>query len=118
MSRLRAPLLGMKRAIQRAKNFDELHELVLQAGKGLERIGPLAIYDTALRLGAYLGFRPQHVYLHCGTRAGARVLGLRGRAKKLQMEELPEEFRRLRPEQVEDCLCIYKEDIWRIWGGG
>lgn len=114
MSELRAPLLGMKRALQRARNFYQLHELVSQAGNGLERIGPLAIYDTALRLGAYLGFRPQYVYLHCGTREGARALGLKGRAGKIEMQDLPEAFRRLRPDQVEDCLCVYKNEIRRI----
>jgi hypothetical protein len=56
------------------------------------------------------------VYLHAGTRIGARHLGLgRGRVW-LRPEELPLAFQVLRPYEIEDCLCIYEGDIARILG--
>lgn len=54
---------------------------------------------------------PERVYIHAGTRAGARALGLYRRQEYLEPEELPEPFQRLRPAEVEDCLCIYKSDL-------
>lgn len=93
------------------KTFDELHTLVRRTIGRIRGIGPLTIYDTAHRIGAYLGLRPEFVYLHAGVRSGAKALGLDYRAHKLPMSVLPEAFHRLLPEQVEDCLCIYRDEL-------
>ncbi|MEK7411500.1 MAG: hypothetical protein AAB327_09000, partial [Actinomycetota bacterium] len=37
-------------------------------------LGPLYVYDTALRIGAKKGQMPKVVYLHAGTREGAKKL--------------------------------------------
>ncbi len=94
-----------------ARTFDELHELVAAAVRGVWKKAELTIYDIAHRIGAHLGLAPERVYLHRGTRDGARELGLgRGRAW-LELHELPREFHRLTPAEAEDCLCIYKDHL-------
>jgi hypothetical protein len=74
-------------------------------------VADLTIYDITHRIGAHLGLAPERVYLHRGTRVGARALGLgRGRAT-LELRELPPEFHRLTAAEAEDCLCIYKDRL-------
>jgi hypothetical protein len=51
------------------------------------------------------------VYLHAGTRAGARALGLNWRATTLAVHDLPAELRVLAPHEIEDCLCIFKNNF-------
>jgi hypothetical protein len=73
----------------------------------------LAVYDTATRVGAFLRLQPKRVYLHAGTRQGARALGFRKR-ESLSARELPKALRRLSPDEIEDCLCIYKSQVAAI----
>jgi hypothetical protein len=94
-----------------ARSFEELHRIVASTIGPISGIGELTIYDTAHRIGAFLGLRPEHVYLHAGVRSGAKALGLDYQAGKLPMSMLPKAFHKLLPEQVEDCLCIYKDDL-------
>ena len=60
----------------------------------------------------FLSLSPDHVYLHAGTRKGAQALGLQGAT--VHKNDLPPEFRRLSPAEIEDCLCIYKARIQRL----
>ena len=99
------------------RNFDDLHEVIRMAVDQIHRIGPLTIYDMALRIGAHLGMEPTSVYLHAGTRVGARALGLGGRQQVLTVAALPRELKRLRPREIEDCLCIYKTGLLRLRNG-
>jgi hypothetical protein len=95
--------------------FEELLILVSRATCKVAGFGTLCIYDTAHRLARI--FKPEFVYLHAGTRRGAEALSrvmrspgamrLDGRARKLPMDAFPKALQRLRPQQVEDCLCIY-----------
>jgi hypothetical protein len=115
--RLRATLLRIAAAelgrarVQRATSFDDLHRRVAAAIGPLDGIGELTVYDTALRIGAKLGHLPRKVYLHSGTRAGARALGLNWRAKSLTVRELPPALRVLPAHEIEDCLCIFKSRL-------
>lgn len=97
-----------------ARNFEELHSKVGETIGGLHGIGELAVYDTAHRIGAFLGIEPAHVYLHRGARAGARSLGLGRGSSTLQVSELPTEFNRLAPQEIEDCLCLFRHDLKRL----
>lgn len=99
--------------LRSAKSFEELHAIVQQAIGGIKGIGVLTVYDISHRLGAYLGLEPDLVYLHRGTRDGARALGLGGK-NTLDPSELPAPFSRLKPYEIEDCLCIYKDAIGRL----
>ena len=97
--------------IARAADFDSLYALVDEVIGSMKGIGHLMVYDTALRIGAKLGLSPKHVYLHRGTRAGARALGLDWRRPHLEVEEVPEELQRLEPREIEDFLCIFHREL-------
>jgi hypothetical protein len=75
-------------------------------------IGPLAVYDITQRIGRYLGLEPEDVYLHRGTREGARALGLCGETVK--KDQFPAAFQRLSAAEIEDCLCIFKDELKRV----
>lgn len=98
--------------IKDSKDFESLRSVIHESG--VEGIGRLTVYDTALRIGANLGFRPAHIYLHAGTTEGAKALGLYRGQEWLDPNEMPVEFRLLEPREIEDCLCIYKDDLKRI----
>ncbi len=107
----RARLLENLPLLERRTTFDELHELVERLIGSIAGIGELAVYDTTLRIGARFGLAPAKVYLHAGTRIGARALGLDSTKGKLEMADLPPELRTLPAREVEDVLCIYKDDF-------
>ncbi len=109
-----ASLMNAKAELQACRDFDELVQLVHDTIGPIQDIGPLMIYDTALRLGAFLGHEPTKVYLHAGTKDGAKVLGLDGRATCLPVSVFPKAFHRLRPHEIEDCLCLYKTVLRKI----
>lgn len=94
--------------------FDELLERIDQVTADIFGYGELTVYDTALRIGAYLKLEPDKVYLHTGTRDGAKALGLDGKRKAINVEELPEAFRRLKVHEIEDVLCIYADQISKV----
>ena len=96
--------------LRSASDFDDLHEMVGELIGGIRRVGELTVYDIALRVGAKLGLAPERVYLHRGTRHGARELGLGRGRKTLEMFELPREFHRLTAAEAEDCLCLHSDD--------
>lgn len=104
-------LLQAADELQGCQTFDELFHLVEAVIRPIERIGEMAVYDAALRLGAYLKLAPELVYIHMGTRAGLKNLGLYHGQTAISPAELPEAFRRLEPREIEDCLCIYKDHL-------
>lgn len=105
-------LLESKELLRQCKDFEELYRLVDETIRPISGIGELTVYDTADRLGMHLRRAPERVYLHAGTKDGARRLGLDD-GPTIAMEELPEPLRELEPYEVEDCLCIYKDHFRR-----
>ena len=95
----------------RHRHFDDLYAAVDRAIGSIPGSGELLIYDTSLRIGAWLGIMPDRVCLHRGTRKGARALGLAWKQTRLAMDDLPEPLRGLKPHEVEDFLCIFKEQF-------
>lgn len=94
--------------IQNVQNFQQLIKVAeIARTKG---VGELAIYDTAVRIGAYLNIFPDHIYLHAGARLGAKGLLGELHSEVLNKSELPEPFRSddLSCYELEDILCIYK----------
>ena len=69
---------------------------------------------VAVRIGAFLRVMPRRVYLQSGARVGARALGLDARQRSLPMDAFPAEFHRLVAWEVEDVLCIYKDELGRV----
>jgi hypothetical protein len=91
------------------RSFHELHSLFLELLSPIKGLGEMYIYDAALRMGAYVKLSPDFVYLHRGTRWGARALGIdvsRGRPY-VEKKELPEALRKLSADNLESFLCIY-----------
>ena len=95
--------------LSRCSNFDELFDLIDTLLKPVDGIGDLYIYDTSLRIGAKLNLLPTKVYLHTGTREGAKALGFDGSVKSFEVSELPSEFQKLESYEIEDVLCIFKD---------
>jgi hypothetical protein len=74
----------MKRQLKRAetKTFDDFFTLLEQLLAPIKGLGELYVYDTALRIGAKIGLLPRRVYLHAGTRVGARHLALMAKRRQ------------------------------------
>ena len=102
-------LQGIGRKLARASSFAALHQAVEEEVGSLKGIGRLTVYDISHRIGAHFGKAPERVYLHAGTRIGARVFGISG--DSFDSKILPKPFSRLEPSEIEDCLCIYKDEL-------
>lgn len=111
-------LLQHQSEIQACQSFAELIALVTRCTADIDRFGVLAVYDTACRLGLYrhLNLSPEVVYLHAGTKQGARALGLNTKGGFLERKSLPSPLWRLEPWECEDFLCIYKTRLERLRG--
>lgn len=111
LERARDVLLRNEKAIAGCVDFDELYALLDRVLCPIKGLGELYVYDTALRIGARLGHLPQRVYLHAGTRLGARALGLDISAGTLETSQLPAWLHVLPAHEVEDVLCIFKDHL-------
>jgi hypothetical protein len=116
LKRASRALLRDLRLLGRCKSFEALFQQVGATISRIPRIGPLMVYDTALRIGARLGLSPEHVYLHAGTRHGAALLGFDRKRTSIRLDELPPPLSDLTAEEAEDVLCIYAADIARLTG--
>lgn len=110
-------LLVAQEEIEGSKSFDELFQLIRRTLNPIANIGELYVYDTALRIGAYLDRLPTVVYLHAGARDGAGAFGIKKGTKKLFRADLPPVFSALAPHEVEDVLCIYKDVLPNVVKG-
>ena len=91
--------------------FESLHSLLSILFKPVSGLGPLYIYDTTLRLSAFFNLEPTAVYLHAGTRIGARALGLDVSPDIVPVTDFPKPIQILAPHEIEDFLCIYKKHL-------
>src|SRR5207237_10549851 len=90
-------------------SFRHLHDTIEQLVAHIPGLAELYSYDAALQIGAKLDLKPDVVYLHRGTRDGARNLGLPFRKATLDVGCLRRELSLLVPYEIEDFLCIYKD---------
>ena len=93
------------------KSFEDLHAHVTATCSGIKGIGQLYIYDAALRIGAALGLSPELVYLHAGTKMGVKALGLNAKNSSLPVNAFPKPIQKLKPHEIEDFLCIFKDEF-------
>lgn len=112
----RRGLMRKRKSLKSCKNFHELMEISQSVADKIWKHSELTVYDTTHRIGAHLKRRPDRVYLHAGTRDGAKALGIRPRLPYVFPRELPSAFRQLKPYEVEDCLCIYKRVLKKLAG--
>ena len=100
--------LGPKaRDISFACSLQGIMSIVEEVAGPVRRIGRLAIYDIALRIGRFKGLYPERVYLHAGATEGAVALGIRV-DRVLPISSFPSALGCLKPHEIEDFLCIYK----------
>ena len=102
-------LQPIAKELEHAPDFAALHGIVEREVGSVPGIGPLTVYDVAYRVGACLGKAPDIVYIHAGTKVGAAVFGLSGKA--IHPNQLPAPFSRLTAAECEDCLCRYKDQL-------
>lgn len=89
-------------------SFHELWSHLKEALGHVAGLGELYIY-TALRIGAYRNLSPDRVYLHAGTRAGAKRFGFNTKDREwLDVSTFPTPLRDFPAHEIEDILCIYK----------
>ncbi len=104
-------LLSISDGIQICQSFDELFNLIqAQIQKRVKNVGVMFTYDAALRIGAFLGFLPERVYLIKGAKEGADALGLTN-SSTLRVEEFPYELQSLHPYEIHHFLCAYKNRL-------
>ena len=101
--------LAQKKQSEDFKNFEELHAWVRSITDVIHGLGAMTAYDVARRLGAWLGLQPSMVWLHRGTKDGAKALNIRG--NKVPLNAFPEPIQRLGATHVENFLCIYKKEL-------
>jgi hypothetical protein len=94
-------------------SFEEIYEDVKQLIGGIDHIGPLAIYDVALRLAARFNnpsMMPKKVYLSAGPLRAAKVMYKNALLKTIGTTVIknafPPEFQKLTCEDIEDLLCV------------
>lgn len=102
-------ILMRKDDIVAADSFGQLYNIIKESK--VEGVGDLCIYDTAHRLGHYLGLSPDVIYLHRGTKEGATKLIGKIKEAYISKDMLPVPFQRedLSNSELEDILCIYKK---------
>jgi len=100
--------------LEKCQSFEELFLFVKELVNPTKGVGELYIYDTTLRIGAKMNLLPTKIYLHAGTRVGARALGFSGKLKYLDKQDLPTDFNELEPYEIEDLLCIFKSDLEKV----
>lgn len=97
--------------IRACTTFHDLFLAVARLVEEVHGIGKLFVYDAALRIGIYLSLAPTAVYLHAGTSAGARALGLDAGSEHIAVTDLPSALHTLAPDEIESFLCIYKDRL-------
>ena len=114
LEELRKGLIKKQDAIRSCKDFDSLLAITEQVAGKIWKNAELTIYDTAHRLATYRGIEPEFIYLHAGTREGARELGFPGNKKFLRHEDLPKQLRTLKPYELENLFCTRRSTFRRL----
>jgi hypothetical protein len=110
-------LLARQQEISVCASFDELFNVVEGTVLQIPGAGEMLVYDIAQRLGVFLKLEPDKVYMHRGTRKGAKSLGLTSEAKAIPLDEFPLALSELGAFRLEDVLCIYRMALARIRSG-
>lgn len=108
LQKLTKSLKMNSKKIQQINSFDILYSFIKELK--IEGIGKLTIYDTSLRIGHHLGYKPKDVYIHAGVSIGLRRLNVVTKGlEKISINELPQEFSALKPHHAENFLCSFKD---------
>ncbi len=96
------------RRLNQSQHFGVLFARIERLTMYIRGAGALYAYDTALRVGAYIGLTPHEVYLHAGSLEGAQKLLSNSRARSVPISVFPTVFHALAPEEMENLLCLYR----------
>lgn len=109
-------LLKYKDELYICETFSEIINIVEKCK--VRGFGELAIYDTAVRIGAFLKIEPDRVYLHAGTREGIKALEEKGylakgshKQKSLSITEMPKSMHKLSADEIQHFTCAKKEEL-------
>ena len=107
-----AKTLGRTQAIIQAfrgQAFEGLFDFIDERARTISGIGPLMVYDTALRIGANIECLPKDwVYLH----AHARIPDVYD--FRIEKSKLSKELEKWEAYEIEDFLCIYQKQIKKL----
>lgn len=109
MQSVKNKLLARSSEIKTCLKFNEIINIVKETSE--KGFGELAIYDTALRIGAFLNVYPDEVYLHAGTLKGVKAMGLNISSGTISFNNTPSALKNLKAYEIEDFLCIYKKQL-------
>jgi len=111
LERFTVSVMDKKDNLTKVRTFSELISIIESCK--ITGIGNLTIYDTAHRIGNYLGIQPDKIYLHRGTKTGAINLLEKIDSKYITKSHLPIPFQNanLSCSEIEDILCIYKDRL-------
>ncbi|WP_188014974.1 hypothetical protein [Vibrio harveyi] len=109
-------LLNCSFVLSQTESFEDIFEIVKR--EKVHGFGPLAIYDTSVRIGASRNIAPTSVYLHAGAQRGMtnledKALVSSGVSEKISvpLSDLPDALQPLHPIQIENFLCLYKDEF-------
>ncbi len=101
-------LTAITPTLRACATFSDLYKVIESSVGPLNGVGPLYLYDTALRIGAFLRLRPSDVYLQAGALKGAKRLLPRVHTRSLPPNVFPAPYSALPPYQLENLLCCYR----------
>ena len=104
-------LLALESRYAKAQNFQDLFEITKLGLHHVSGSGELFTYDIADRISCYLNLRPNDVFLHRGVRHGASNLGLNVNRASIPVSEFKGKFGKLTATEIENVLCIYKDQM-------
>lgn len=116
LAKARGLLFEKQDELKRMQCFEGVLKIVQGITRQVRGLGELYAYDTALRISAALGYEPVAVYLHAGTRVGAKRLGISTSRDYVSTLDLPVALQKLPPHEVESFLCIYKNQLGTLAG--
>jgi len=108
---------NVKKQINKIRNVNDFDELILIIrDQRIVGIGELTIYDVAHRIGLFLNILPDKIYLHCGTRTGAKLILGKISTKTILKSDLPEPLKSSDLEcwELEDLFCIRKK-VFKVY---
>lgn len=111
LAKAKSRLVAGVASITPCRSFDNLHSLLSGLFTPVSGLGPLYLYDTTLRIGAFLNLAPTAVYIHAGTRTGALALGLDVSSGIIPVAAFPKPIQVLAPCEIEDFLCIFDKHL-------
>ena len=93
----------------RGQAFEGLFDFIDERARTISGIGPLMVYDTALRIGANIGCLPKDwIYLH----AHATIPSVHDyHIEKAKLHEALKALEKWEAYEIEDFLCIYHEQV-------